>query len=156
MIPFLKKSYNDILFNIYNITNGNIIIGGSLSLRLQNIIDRDIDDVDLNILNSDWVKYESELNKNYRIYQQLVLNLEPHLKFRICTCLTKQGINEFHLFINYIESDLFNLVTYENHTFRVLKPELHLLDKMCMLEDSPTDEKTLYDIDCIKKFIDGK
>lgn len=83
MIPFLKKSYNDILFDIYNITNGDIIVGGSLSLRLQNIIDRDIDDIDLNILNSDWIRYESELNKNYKIYQQMVLNLEPHLKFRI-------------------------------------------------------------------------
>lgn len=156
MIPFLKKSYNDILFDIYNITNGDIIVGGSLSLRLQNIIDRDIDDIDLNILNSDWIRYESKLNKNYKIYQQMVLNLEPHLKFRMCTCLTKENINEFHMFINYIESNLFNLVTYENYTFKVLKPELHLLDKMYMLEDSPNDGKILYDIDCIKKFIDGK
>ncbi len=153
MIPFLKNSYNDILLDIYNITNGDIIIGGSLSLRLQNIIDRDIDDIDLNILNTDWVKYESQLNKNYKIYQQMVLNLEPNLKFRICTCLTKQGINEFHLFINYIETNLFNLVNYGDYTFRVLKPELHLLDKMCMLEDEPTNSKILYDIDCIKKFI---
>lgn len=155
MIPFLKQSYNDILFDIYKITNGNIILGGSLSLKLQGIIDRDIDDIDLNILNSDWSLYESLLNKNYKIYPQSILNLEPNLKFRICTCLTKQNINEFHLFINYIESNLFNLIEYNEYKFRVLKPELHLLDKLCMLEDEPTNSKILYDIECIKQFLNG-
>lgn len=153
MIPFLKKSYNDILYDVYEITNGDIILGSYVSLRLQGIIDREVDDIDLNILNSNWIKYETKLNKNYKIYPQLVLNLEPYLKFRICTCLTKSNTNEFHLFINYIEDDIFTIIDYNHMPIRVLKPELHLLDKRCMLEDTPFDGKIISDIDCIKSYL---
>jgi hypothetical protein len=63
MLPFIRKSYIEIFEDFYNITGGNIILGGSLSLRLQDIIDRDINDIDLNITKSDWNKYEMNIMK---------------------------------------------------------------------------------------------
>ena len=156
MIPYVRKSYIDIFEELYNITNGDIILGGSLSLRLQNVINRDINDIDLNITKSDWDKYESDIVNRYKIYQGPVLNLRPHMEYRICTCLTKQNQNEFHLFINNIETNLYNIVIYNDVTIKVLKPELHLLDKECMLADDTTNTKNISDITAIKKYLNEK
>ena len=156
MIPYVRKSYVDIFEEFYNITNGDIILGGSLSLRLQNVIDRNINDIDLNITKSDWDKYESDIVNQYKIYQGPVLNLRPHMEYRICTCLTKQNQNEFHLFINNIETNLYNIVIYNDVTIKVLKPELHLLDKECMLADDTTNIKNISDIESIKKYLNEK
>jgi hypothetical protein len=152
MLPFLKKPYADIFEDFYNITNGDIILGGSLSLRLQGVIDRDINDIDLNITISDWNRYQSQITKKYKIYHGALLSLRPHMEYRINTCLTKQNQNEFHLFINNIETNLYNMVVHDGMFIKVLKPELHLLDKECMLADDPTSKKNLSDINAIKQF----
>jgi hypothetical protein len=156
MIPYVKKSYVDIFEEFYNITNGDIILGGSLSLRLQNVINREINDIDLNITKSDWERYEADITKRYKIYHGPILNLKPHMEYRISTCLTKQNQNEFHLFINNIETDLFNIVIYNDNPIKVLKPELHLLDKECMLEDDVTNLKNIADIADIKSYLNER
>lgn len=156
MLPFIRKSYMDIFDDFYNITNGDIILGGSLSLRLQGVIDRDINDIDLNITKSDWDKYQSDILKKYKIYYGPTLNLYPHMEYRISTCLTKENKNEFHLFINNIEDNLFNIVIYNDISIKVLKPELHLLDKQCMLLDDPNNEKQLSDIKSIEIYLNEK
>lgn len=156
MLPFIKKSYTNIFEDFYNITNGDIILGGSLSLRLQGVIDRDINDIDLNITISDWNIYKSQIIKKYKIYHGALLNLYPHMEYRINTCLTKENKNEFHLFINNIETNLYNMVVYGGMFIKVLKPELHLLDKECMLADDPSNKKNLLDIESIKKFLNEK
>jgi hypothetical protein len=153
MLPFIKKSYANIFEDFYNITNGDIILGGSLSLRLQGVIGRDINDIDLNITISDWNIYKSQITKKYKIYHGGLLNLHPHMEYRISTCLTKENKNEFHLFINNIETNLYNIVVYNDIFIKVLKPELHLLDKECMLADEPSNTKNLSDIESIKKFL---
>ena len=81
MLPFIKKSYANIFEDFYNITNGDIILGGSLSLRLQGVIDRDINDIDLNITISDWNIYKSQITKKYKIYHGGLLNLYPHMEY---------------------------------------------------------------------------
>jgi hypothetical protein len=156
MLPFIKKSYANIFEDFYNITNGDIILGGSLSLRLQGVIDRDINDIDLNITISDWNIYKSQITKKYKIYHGGLLNLYPHMEYRISTCLTKENKNEFHLFINNIETNLYNMVVYDDVFIKVLKPELHLLDKECMLADELSNKKNLLDIESIKKFLNEK
>jgi len=156
MLPFVKKPYANIFEDFYNITNGDIILGGSLSLRLQGVIDRDINDIDLNITISDWNIYESQIIKKYKIYHGALLNLYPYMEYRISTCLDKQNKNEFHLFINNIETNLYNVVVYDDMFIKVLKPELHLLDKECMLADDPTSKKNLSDINAIKQFLNEK
>ena len=156
MLPFIKKSYANIFEDFYNITNGDIILGGSLSLRLQGVIDRDINDIDLNITISDWDKYQSQITKKYKIYHGALLSLYPHMEYRISTCLTKQNQNEFHLFINNIETNLYNIIVHNDINIKVLKPELHLLDKECMLADDITNTKNISDIESIKKYLNEK
>jgi hypothetical protein len=156
MLPFIRKSYANIFEDFYNITNGDIILGGSLSLRLQNVIDRDINDIDLNIKKSDWDKYESDITNQYKIYHGPVSSLRPHIEYRINTCLTKQNQNEFHLFIHNIESNLFNIVIYNGVPIKVFKPELHLLDKELMLEDDIYNLKNISDIANIKRYLNEK
>ena len=156
MLPFIKKSYVDIFEDFYNITDGNIILGGSLSLKLQGIIDRDIDDIDMNITISDWNTYQSQITKKYKIYHGAVMQLHPMMEYRISTCLTKQNNNKFHLFINNIETNLYNTIAYNNALIKVLKPELHLLDKEYMLMDDITNTKNISDIESIKKYLNEK
>jgi hypothetical protein len=156
ILPFIKKSYANIFEDFYNITNGNIILGGSLSLRLQGIIDRDINDIDLNIAMSDWNTYQPQITKKYKIYHGAQMSLQPLLEYRISTCLTKENNNKFHLFINNIETNLYNIVVYNDVIIKVFKPELHLLDKECMLADDITNKKNISDIECIKKYLNEK
>ena len=158
MLPFIKKSYADIFEDFYNITNGDIIIGGSLSLKIQNIISRDINDLDLDISKSDWYKYESKIIKKYKIYYEGITSLMPNVKYEYInnTCLNKQNKNEFHLFINNIDTKLeYNTIIYNNTPIRVRKPELVLLDKECMLLDDTTG-KHILDIAIIKKYLNEK
>ena len=65
----------------------------------------------------------------------------------------RENKNEFHLFINNIETNLYNMVVYDDVFIKVLKPELHLLDKECMLKDELSNKKNLLDIESIKKFL---
>ena len=41
----LKDPYNDIFNDLYELTEGNVIISGSLSLKLQGVITREIEDL---------------------------------------------------------------------------------------------------------------
>lgn len=156
MLPFITKTYVEIFEDFYNITNGDIILGGSLSLRLQGVINRDINDIDLNITKSDWDKYENKITKKYKVYYGALMNLYPNMKYKICTCLDSKNKNEFHLFINNIETNLYNIIVYNDMSIKVLKPELHLLDKECMLADDITNKKNILDIESIKKYLNEK
>ena len=157
MIPFIKKSYSEIFENLYNITNGSIILGGSVSLRIQNIISRDVNDIDFGINKSDWDRYETKITKEYKVYYGAILpHLHPIMESRVTTCLTKKNMNQFHLFINNIETDLFDIVIYNNIPIRVLKPELHLLDKESMLLDDGLHANNISDIFFIKKYLNEK
>jgi hypothetical protein len=156
MLPFVKKPYANIFEDFYNITNGNIILGGSLSLKLQGIIDRDIDDIDMNITISDWNTYQSQIIKKYKIYHGALMRLPPIMEYRISTCLTKQNNYKFHLFINNIETNLYNIIVHNDISIKVLKPELHLLDKEQMLMDDITNTKNISDIEFIKKYLNEK
>jgi hypothetical protein len=156
MLPFIKKSYSDIFEYFYNVTNGDVILGGSLSLKLQNIICREVNDLDVAINKSDWDNYEHKIIKKYKIYYGQLINLPPKMNHRVCTCFNMENKNEFHLFINNIEIDMFNIIIYNNIPIRVFKPELHLLDKEYMLTDNVNNMKNMSDVDSIKKYLNEK
>jgi hypothetical protein len=155
-MKMLKDPYNDIFEDLYTITEGNVIIGGSLSLKLQGVITREIEDIDVNILKADWDKYESKLNKTFRMYQGIHI-FKPSLgfDFEIYTCLNNNRQGEFHLFLNYV-SDIFNIIQHEDKTLRVLKPEFMLKDKQWILETEPELNKHRQDVESIKDWLNGR
>jgi hypothetical protein len=149
----LNEPYNEIFDKIYDITEGNVIIGGSLSLKLQGVIDRDILDIDVNILKTDWDIYEYKLHKEFRLYRGYhIINERIGFNFEVYTGLNKNRCGEFHLFVNHI-SDIFNTILLDGKMFRVLKPEFMLKDKQWILETEPELIKHKEDIISIKKWL---
>lgn len=152
----LHGPYGEIFDEIYSITEGNIIIGGSLSLKLQGVISRDISDIDLNILKNDWNIYENILQRKFRLYKgDLIVNQDLGFNFEVYTGFNKNKCGEFHLFVNYVE-DIFNTISSEGYPIRVLKPEFILKDKLWILETEPELIKHNEDIELIKKWADER
>jgi hypothetical protein len=147
----IKNSYNEIFNQIYRITDGKIILSGSLGLKYQSIIDRDINDLDMNILAKDWETYKNKLEKRFRIYPSVKIKYGV-LEYDVYTCFDKETkLNEFHLFVNY-SNDIFNIID----KIRVLKPEYHLIDKQMMYESGQNTDKHLLDIVDIKTYLNEK
>jgi hypothetical protein len=144
----IKKSYNDIFNTLYKITNGKVILSGSLSLKYQNIIDRDVNDLDINILHTDWEMYKTELSNSFRIYPNLKIK-NKILQYDVYTCFDiETKLNEFHLFVNY-SNDIFDTI----NQIRVLKPSYHLIDKQMILDSGQDIDKHSADIACIKSYL---
>jgi len=152
----LKAPYNDIFNDLYTLTEGNVIIGGSLSLKLQGVITREIGDIDVNILKPDWDKYEFTLNKRFRMYRGIHI-FKPSLgfDFEVYNCLNNNKEGKFHLFLNYV-NDIFNVIQFENKVLRVLKPEFMLKDKLWILETESELNKHRQDVESIKIWLNGK
>lgn len=155
-MKILKNPYNQIFEDLYTITEGNVIIGGSLSLKLQGVITREIEDIDINILKVDWDKYEFKLNKRFRMYRGNHI-FKPSLgfDFEVYTCLNNNKQGEFHLFLNYV-NDIFNVIQIEDRVLRVLKPEFMLKDKQWILETEPKLNKHRQDVESIKIWLNEK
>lgn len=149
----IKPEYQQILEDLYEISEGNIIIGGSTSLFLQGIIDRKIDDIDFNLSKDDWLKYGGKIQRYYRVYKGLhIINKDGSLNIDILTCLTKTTNVEFHLFINHIFYP-YNIVKINNKEIRVLSPEIILKDKQWIVDEEPHLTKHLDDIEKIRLFL---
>jgi hypothetical protein len=147
----IKKSYNNIFNQLYKITNGKIILSGSLSLKYQNIIDRDINDLDVNILSEDWEQYKYELQRIFRIYPEMKIKYDI-LHYDVYMCLDKETkLNEFHLFVNY-SNDIFDVI----NEIRILKPSYHLIDKQMIYKSGQDTDKHLTDINLIKSYLNEK
>ena len=147
----IKKSYSDIFNELYKITNGKIILSGSLSLKYQNIINRDINDLDVNILAEDWIVYKAELQKLFRVHPTIKINYTT-LKYDVYTCLDiKTKLNEFHLFVNY-SNNIFDII----NDIRVLKPKYHLIDKQMIYESGQDIVKHLNDIELMKLYLNER
>jgi len=147
----IKNSYSDIFNELYKITNGKIILSGSLSLKYQSIINRDVNDLDVNILVEDWDTYRNVLEKEFRIYPTSQLRYGD-LRYDIYTCFNKHTkLNEFHLFVNY-SNDIFDVI----NDIRVLKPSYHLIDKEMIAKSGQDVEKHLNDVEVIKKYLYGE
>ena len=152
MITFLKEPYKTTFNRLYELTEGRIILGGSASLKYQNIIERDVEDIDVNILHDDWVLYESRLSKDFKFYYIKTIN-NPILGFNShnYTVLSKKIDCSFDLFVHFIDNFYFI-----NNGIRLLKSDFILKDKLWILETEPNLTKHLKDVEHIKNWINGK
>jgi hypothetical protein len=141
-------SYNEIFNQLYQITDGKVILSGSLGLKLQNIIQREVNDLDVNILSSDWVIYKEIIEKSFRIHPNLEIRYGI-LEYDLYTCFDKiNKLNEFHLFVNH-GKDVF--ITLNN--IRVLNPIIHLIDKEMIMKSGQDVDKHMQDIILIKNHL---
>ena len=151
----IKPEYKKILKELYDITEGNIVIGGSLSLKLRGIIDREINDIDVSLSESDWLKYKSILNKNFKFYSPtLIINKDNTQNNTILTSLPKNKNNQFHLFINHIDFP-YETIIIDSIKYKLISEQFILKDKLWMLEDThhPELNKHNKDVEDIKKWI---
>jgi hypothetical protein len=147
----IKGSYNDIFTKLYEITDGKVILSGSLSLKLQNIIQREVNDLDVNILSSDWEIYKQAIEKSFRIYPGIEIRYGL-LQYDVYTCFDKiTKLNEFHLFVNYGKDIYITL-----NGIRVLNPTIHLIDKEMIMKSGQDVNKHVDDIILMKKHLHEK
>lgn len=65
-LDFLTGTQNTILNELYNLTNGKIMLVGSSILKINNIIDRPIGNINLN-LNKEDIQYFDKINENFEL-----------------------------------------------------------------------------------------
>jgi hypothetical protein len=144
----IEESYNEIFNRLYQITEGKVILSGSLGLKLQNIIQREVNDLDVNVLSSDWEIYREIIEKTFRVYPGLRIRYGI-LEYDIYTCFDKiTKLNKFHLFVNY-GTNIF--ITLNN--IRVLNPKIHLIDKEMIAKSGQDVDKHMEDIFLIKNYL---
>ena len=144
----IADSYNEIFNQLYKITDGKVILSGSLGLKLQNIIQRDINDLDVNILSSDWEVYKDIIEKSFRIHPGLQIRYGS-LQYDVYTCFDKiTKLNEFHLFVNY-GVDVYITI----NGIRVLDPKIHLVDKKMIMKSGQDVDKHMQDIILMEKHL---
>lgn len=144
----IKNSYSEIFNHLYDITEGKVILSGSLGLKLQNIIKRDVNDLDVNILVSDWKIYGSEIEKSFRIHPSIEIRYGV-LEYDVYSCFDKKTkLENFHLFVNYGQDVYITL-----NGIRVLNPKIHLIDKEMIAKSGQDVIKHQEDISLIKKYL---
>jgi hypothetical protein len=152
MISFLSEPYHNIFNKLYELTDGKIILGGSASLRYQNVISREVNDVDVNILHSDWEIYEPKLIKEFKFYAiKKIINPTLGFNFHNYTVLSKSINCSFDLFVNF-KNDFFTTID----GIRCVKPEFMYIDKQWILETEPELIKHKEDVKLIKQWLDEK
>jgi hypothetical protein len=149
---FLDESYNQILNDLITITENNIIVGGSVSLVLQNAINRNVNDIDVNIDTDCFIKYEPILKKYFNFYFMGIGNM--YIKNNIIyTCKhlkTKKLINLFvtENVINYIKE-----IPYNHSKIKIIDAKHILLDKIDMVNRNQDIKKHSVDIIEIKNYL---
>ena len=151
----IKPAYKEILQELYDITEGNIVIGGSLSLKLRGIIDRSTNDIDVNLSESDWLKYSQTLNKKFKFYSPtLIINKDNTQNHTILTCIPKNKNTQFHLFINHIDFP-YETIIVDSIKYKLISSQFILKDKLWILEDKHHIEfdKHSKDVEDIKSWM---
>jgi len=144
----IEGSYNDIFNHLYDITDGKVILSGSLGLKMQNIIKREVNDLDVNILSSDWEIYKNSIEESFRIHPSIQVRYGI-LEYDVYICFDKiTKLNEFHLFVNYGENVYITL-----NNIRIFNPNQHLIDKEMIAESGQDVEKHMEDLKSIKKYL---
>jgi hypothetical protein len=146
----IKDSYNKIFTDLYKITDGKIILGGSTSLSLLGILNRESNDLDVMLTNEDWLNYKSLIEFTFRVYPSLQIR-DVYLEYDLYTCFNKiTKLDKFHLFVNYGQNVYVNF-----NGIRVFNPEVQLLDKEMIAKSGQESIKHLHDIELIKKYLNG-
>lgn len=149
---FLNKKYNEILNQLMDITENNIIIGGSTSLVLQNVINRPVNDIDVNIDIHCFIKYQSILEQYFNFYFMGIGNM--YIKNNtIYTCKhlkTKKLINLFvtENVVKYVKE-----IDYNGDKIKIIDVNHIFLDKMDMVNRKQDIDKHSADVVKIKKYL---
>jgi hypothetical protein len=153
MLSVLKKNFQKPIEDFYKITEGNVIFSGSLSLKLNGIINRELNDFDLNISLEDWIKYKPKLDSVFKFYPGIRLNYSWFIVDSY-TCYTDTNI-EFHVFVDLLEQE-FEEIYIEGIKCKVLKPELVLKHKEIILKEESYLTKHISDIELVKHYLNEK
>jgi hypothetical protein len=124
-----------------------------LALKLLGIIDRELNDFDLNISFTDWVKYKSKLDSIFKFYPGIRLN---YGWFIVDTYTSFTNTNlQFHVFVDLLEQE-FEEIYIEGIKCKVLKPELVLKHKEIILKEEAYLTKHISDIELVKNYLNEK
>jgi hypothetical protein len=155
LFDFIDGYRNEIINELIETTNNNIVIGGSCSLYLQGAINRDTNDLDVNISKESFEIYQSKLEKIFNFYLMGIGNM--HIKNNtIYTCKhlkTKQLIN---LFVTENLENYTTKITYKGNELVVISMQDILLDKQNMVSNKQEPDKHLRDINSIKTHLTNK
>jgi hypothetical protein len=153
MLSILKKDFKKPIEDFYNITEGNVIFSGSLSLKLLGIIDREINDFDLNITLDNWIKYKTKLDPIFKFYPGVRLNYGWFV-VDTYTCFTNTN-KQFHVFVDIIGQEYMEIYI-EGIKCKLLNPELVLKHKDIILKEESYLTKHVSDIKLIKNYLNEK
>jgi hypothetical protein len=144
----IRGLYNDIFTKLYEITDGRVILSGSLGLKLQNIIQREANDLDVTLLSSDWELYNKIIKDSFKVYPSVQIR-SGELQYDVYTCFDKiTKLNEFHLFVNHGKDVYITL-----NGIRVFNPKLQLMDKEIIMKNTQDVDKHTQDITLIKNYL---
>lgn len=145
-LDFLSKQNNDTLNNFYNITEGKIILGGSSVLKINNILDRPVGNLNL-VLNQSDSKYMDDIIKQYDL-----------------TFISKQNYglkNETYWFrrnkshgVLFLSDDLnFDLFDINDIKLRVNTVDNIMYNKKSLIQNNDTNSlKHHRDVELIERF----
>lgn len=150
--PFLNQQQNEILNDLINLTENSIIIGGSTSLVLQNIIDRKINDIDVNISENNFIKYQSILETYFNFYFMGIGNM--YIKSNtIYTCKHLKTKKLINLFVTKDVAKYVKEIDYNHTNIKIIDAKHILLDKTDMVTRKQDIDKHRADIIKIKKYL---
>lgn len=153
MLSILQQDFKKPIEDFYKITEGNVIFSGSLSLKLLGIIDRELNDFDLNISLDNWVKYKPKLDSIFKFYPGIRLNYGWFV-VETFTCFTNTN-KQFHVFVDLLDQE-YEEIYIEGIKCRILKPELVLKHKDVILKEEPYLIKHISDMKLIKNHLNEK
>ena len=146
-LDFLSEQNNDTLNDFYNITEGNIILGGSSILKINKIIDRNVGNLNL-VLNQSDSKYMDDIIKKY----DLTFISKQKYGIENETYWFRRDKSHGVLFLTNENFD-FDLFDFDNVKLRVGTVENLKHNKESLIENSDTNSLKHYnDIELIEKF----
>lgn len=149
---FLDETYNKIINDLLEITEHNVIIGGSVSLVLQNIINRNINDIDVNIDEDSFTKYQPLLEKHFNFYFMGIGNM--YIKNNtIYTCKHLKTKKLINLFVTKNVTKYIKEIEYNNIKLKIIDANHILLDKIDMVSRNQDVKKHSEDIIQIKNYL---
>lgn len=145
-LDFLSNTNNKILNEFYYLTDGKITLGGSSVLKINNIIDRNVGNLNLVLFESD-IEYFDKISEKYELL--FVTNQLYGLKNKIYW-FKKYGVNGVFYICNDMGYDEFH---FSNNILRVATIENLKYNKEELVKNGDSNSiKHFRDIECINEF----
>lgn len=145
-IDFLSEANNKLLNEFYQLTDGKIVLGGSSVLKLNNIIDRKVGNLNLILHHSD-INYFNDINTKYR--PSFISNQNYGLVNKTYW-VTKYGVNAALFLCNDLPFDMFS---FNGINLRVATIDNVKYNKEELVKNGDSNSlKHFKDIEIINKF----